>query len=157
MVPRYRVAAERVYLPLAFWLTTNLFVALSKERIRGFCRNVRPRIAVRWVYLDMIPEDLPSPDVLKARNGDADAFARLTEVIRPQMLQLASRLMKRGDGGASHEDVVQDAIERAIRGVSSLRQTSDTSFRIWMMTIVRNSAFRVGESRSRTSSGPIRG
>lgn len=84
-----------------------------------------------------MPDDL---DV--ARTGDPRAFERLIAPYRRELLVHAYRMT---GSTADAEDVVQDALVAAWRGIDTLREPS--ALRAWLYRITTNAGIRLGEKR----------
>lgn len=79
----------------------------------------------------------------RARNGDRDAFDRLAERHRAELVRACRRRLGSADDA---EDVVQETLVRAFRGLAAL--TDPDRFRPWIHRIAAN-ACRTRLSRSR--------
>ena len=86
------------------------------------------------LHLDTLGDDRL---VGRVRAGDDDAYAALVRRHRPALVAFAARLL--GEAGADAEDVVQDALFRALPAL----RASDRAMvvRPWLYMIVRNRAF----------------
>ena len=71
-----------------------------------------------------------SPWLEKARTGDPVAFDRLVRPLLGNLLALSRRIAPTGLA----EDLLQDALLRAFRGIGKFRGT--TSFRSWLVSIL---------------------
>ncbi len=87
--------------------------------------------------------------VVRARTGDADAFATLVGRYRLAAVRLAY-----GISGDEAEDAVQDAFVKAYRKLDTFRPGS--TFRPWLLTIVANEARNRRRSMSRRASLELR-
>jgi RNA polymerase sigma-70 factor (ECF subfamily) len=135
-------------------------------------REYPSRVEFRWDHPAIaphsvtVPHRLPSPataagirslpaDVLalRARDGEAGAFAALVEVMQPRAVRFAAQMT-----GASRDDVddiVQDAWIRTYRALP--RYDDSRSFESWFFTILANCcrSLRVRLARWRTRSAPL--
>lgn len=80
----------------------------------------------------------------EAQAGDASAFGELVRPHQPAALRVATVVLGTNEGA---DDVVQQAIERAWRGLSSFR--SESPFGPWFLRIVANCARNDRRSRGR--------
>jgi RNA polymerase sigma-70 factor (ECF subfamily) len=80
----------------------------------------------------------------EAQAGDAAAFGELIRPHQPAALRVATVVLGKSDGA---DDVVQQAIERAWKGVSTFR--ADGRFGPWFLKIVANCARNDRRSRGR--------
>src|ERR1700761_9410823 len=94
----------------------------------------------------MIADDRPEETTLLklARDGDEVAFGQLIEAYRGELRAYCYRML-----GSVHdaEDVLQDALLRAWRGLSGFEGRS--SVRSWLYSIVTNAALDITRHRSR--------
>ena len=84
----------------------------------------------------------------RVRAGDDDAYAAIVRRYRPALVAFAARLL--GDGADDAEDVVQDALFRALPALRA--GVRPMVLRPWLYMIVRNRAFdhlRTPASRNR--------
>jgi RNA polymerase sigma factor (sigma-70 family) len=84
----------------------------------------------------------------RVRAGDDDAYAAIVRRYRPALVAFAARLL--GDGADEAEDVVQDALVRALPALRA--GDRPMAVRPWLYMIVRNRAFdhlRTPASRNR--------
>jgi RNA polymerase sigma-70 factor (ECF subfamily) len=96
----------------------------------------------------MNPTREPSQPLEAARRGDRQAFDRLVRPLMGNLLALARRL----GGPQSGEDLLQEALIRAHRGLPDFR--GDCTFRSWIIGIL----FRLGsEPRRFRGPGPLPG
>ena len=84
--------------------------------------------------LDLQPDERL---VGRVRAGDADAYATIVRRYRPALVAFAARLL--ADAGADAEDVVQDALVRALPALQAGERPM--AVRPWLYMIVRNRAF----------------
>ena len=75
--------------------------------------------------------------VRRVREGDDEAFAAIVRRHREPLVGFATKLM--GGSRADAEDVVQEALVRALAGLRA--STRPIAVRPWLFTIVRNRAF----------------
>lgn len=87
----------------------------------------------------------------RARAGDADAFGDLVGHHRPAALRVATVVLGTAEGA---DDVVQQATERAWRGLASYQ--SDRPFAPWFFRIVANCARNDRRSRGRRARLAVR-
>ncbi|HEY8986839.1 MAG TPA: RNA polymerase sigma factor [Streptomyces sp.] len=80
--------------------------------------------------------------VIRAAEGDEDAFASLVQSHAPALIRLATRLL---DTPAEAEDAVQEAFLSAWRRLPEFQGRS--SFRTWMYRIVTNRCLNVLRAR----------
>lgn len=80
----------------------------------------------------------------RARQGDARAFELLVRKYRPRLISLASRYTH---DACDAEDVVQEALVKAYRGLRDFR--GECAFYTWLYRITINSARNVLQSRVR--------
>lgn len=80
----------------------------------------------------------------RARQGDARAFELLVRKYRPRLIALATRYTH---DASDAEDVVQEALVKAHRGLSDFR--GECAFYTWLYRITINSARNVLQSRVR--------
>ena len=73
----------------------------------------------------------------RVRAGDDAAYAAIVRRYRPALVAFAARLL--GDGAADAEDVVQDALVRALPALRA--GDRPMAVRPWLYMIVRNRAF----------------
>jgi RNA polymerase sigma-70 factor (ECF subfamily) len=94
---------------------------------------------VRWEDAEMVDETLE-----RARAGDGEAFAALTEPYRRELLVHCYRLL-----GSVHdaEDTLQDVLTAAWRGLAGFESRS--SIRTWLYRIATNRALNAIRSRAR--------
>ncbi|MCF3960547.1 RNA polymerase sigma factor [Streptomyces fuscigenes] len=86
--------------------------------------------------------------VVRASEGDTDAFETLVRRYTPGLLRLATRLLAdRGDA----EDAVQDAFVSAWRRLPQFR--NESQFRTWMFRIVTNKC--LNQLRARHPTTPL--
>ncbi|MBI1826755.1 MAG: sigma-70 family RNA polymerase sigma factor [Planctomycetes bacterium] len=87
--------------------------------------------------------------VVRARNGDADAFGELVRIHQRRAVSVAYRLLGNTSDAA---DAAQDAFVRAFRSLSQLEDPA--RFSGWLMRIVSNLAlnFRRGRATRATKS-----
>jgi len=71
---------------------------------------------------------------LRARDGEAGAFAALVELLQPRALRFAAQMV--GSGRDDAEDIVQEAWIRAHRALP--RYDEGRSFESWYFTILAN-------------------
>ena len=71
--------------------------------------------------------------VMRAMNGDREAFGLLAQRCRPWLLGLCLRLVEDGSGA---EDLVQESLLRALRDLPQLRDAE--RFRPWLARIALN-------------------
>ena len=79
--------------------------------------------------------------VASAKAGDRDAIGALFDLVRPEMLAAADRLLTadlRAKGGAS--DIVQDALLEAVQLIGRFDGTTVDQFRAWMRVVLQNKA-----------------
>lgn len=83
--------------------------------------------------------EIPSPEadalVVRAIEGDNDAFASLFELTLPSVYRY---LYGRCGDGTLAEDLAQDAYLRAMRAIGTSFKGSSTDFLAWMIRIARN-------------------
>lgn len=72
----------------------------------------------------------------RARRGDADAFIRLTEPLRPHVYGVLATMV----GRQAAEDLTQEALLRAFRAIGRFR--GDAALRTWLTRIAVNLAIR---------------
>mgnify|MGYP006275680457 FL=1 len=90
------------------------------------------------------PDAMSDNELLReARNGDADAFARLFEQYRPLLYRIAYRLV----GANDCDDVVMDTYLKVWRALPSYK--GKASLKNWLCRVVRNAALDTLRSRSR--------
>jgi RNA polymerase sigma-70 factor, ECF subfamily len=79
----------------------------------------------------------PDAELLRrARQGDSDAFIKLTEPLRPHVYGVLAGMTGREDA----EDLAQEVFVRAFRALPRFR--GDASLRTWITRIAVNLAFR---------------
>jgi len=81
--------------------------------------------------------------VLRAKDGDADAFGKLVRVYQRRAVSLAYRLVGNAEDAS---DVAQDAFVRAFRNLSQLDDPA--RFGPWLMRVVSNLALNFRRSRA---------
>ena len=89
-------------------------------------------------------ETAEDPDLAKARNGDAAAFTRLLEPLRPELHAHCYRML-----GSTHDadDALQDALLRAWKGLPRFEGRS--SLRSWLYTVATRTCLDAVASRGR--------
>jgi len=90
----------------------------------------------------------PFQDIPPTRGCSPDAVARFSTVVAPYLGDAYALARWLTGSGPDAEDVVQDAILRALRGIDKF---ANGSARAWLLTIVRNTTYdwlRKNRSRS---------
>jgi RNA polymerase sigma-70 factor (ECF subfamily) len=80
--------------------------------------------------------------VVRARDGDIDAYGRLVRIFQHQAVSVAFRLLGNREDA---DDVGQDAFVRAFRGLSQLEDPA--RFAPWLMRVVTNTALNFRRGR----------
>lgn len=88
--------------------------------------------------------------VVRAQNGDAEAFGRLVRVHQRRAVSLAYRLLGNAEDAS---DVAQDAFVRAFRGLDQLDDPA--KFGGWLMRVVSNLSLNYRRSRALRAAGPL--
>ena len=90
------------------------------------------------------PDNQPNPLVVQARAGDQAAFSQLVDVLSPDLKRVATRLIagSRFSSVVNPEDIVQQSLLGAWQGIVGLQHETESMFRCWLMTIVRNTAYK---------------
>lgn len=90
---------------------------------------------------------------LRARDGEAGAFAALVEAMQPRALRFAAQMT--GASGDDVDDIVQDAWIRTYRALP--RYDESRSFESWFFTILANCcrSLRLRLARWRTRREPL--
>jgi RNA polymerase sigma-70 factor (ECF subfamily) len=85
-----------------------------------------------------------SEDLVRARGGDDDAFARLVAPLRPELRAHCYRML-----GSAHDadDALQDALLRAWRGLAGFAGRG--SLRSWLYTVATRTCLDLVEARGR--------
>lgn len=88
--------------------------------------------------------EVSSADLQAARDGDADAFARLVAPLRPELRAHCYRML-----GSAHDadDALQDALVRAWRGLAGFAGRG--SVRSWLYTVATRTCLDVVDARGR--------
>jgi RNA polymerase sigma-70 factor, ECF subfamily len=85
-----------------------------------------------------------SADLARARNGDAAAFTRLVQPLRPELHAHCYGIL-----GSPHDadDAVQEALVRAWRGLAGFEERS--SLRTWLYTVATRTCLDLADARGR--------
>jgi len=89
--------------------------------------------------------------VIRARDGDHDAFAALAAGSIDRLYRVARMILR---DGTLAEDVVQDTLLEAWRGLPGLREPE--RFDAWLHRLLVRGCIRVGRRRRRDETGQVR-